>query len=133
MGVQNSLDRIFQGMAAQLRDVIAPNLADPFARSQALAMVELLGNLETRVEWRCEQLRQVVDGVREVLGDRVPDTAGMSNRELLEARREALAALAQAQAEARSVEDRRRLTELAGRLLDAELGRVRTGMYRRSR
>ena len=114
-------------MARQLREVIAPALTDPYARSQALAMVELLGNLETRVEWRCDQLREAVSEVRAALGDRVPDPAGLGNAELVEARRGALAALAEAQAAGR--ED---LLEVASRLLDAELGRLRTGMYRRA-
>ncbi len=125
--VQNSLDGILQGMARQLREVIAPALADPYARSQALAMVELLGNLETRVEWRCDQLREAVGEVRAALGDLVPDPAGLGNAELVKARRGALAALAEAQAAGR--ED---LLEVASRLLDAELGRLRTGMYRRA-
>lgn len=125
--MQNSLDRILQGMAAQLREVIAPSLADPYARSQALAMVELLANLETRVEWRCDQLREVVLEVRAALDGAVPDPGGMSNPQLVEARTQALAALAAAQADGRDD-----LLEVAGRLLDAELGRLRTGMYRRS-
>jgi hypothetical protein len=124
--MQNSLERIFAALAAQLRDVVAPGLSDPYAKAQALAMVEVLGNLATRVEWRCDQLREVVLGVRETLGpEAAPDPAELSNEQLLEARRGALAALAAAQAA-----EPGRFAGLAARLLAAELGRLRTGMYR---
>lgn len=123
--MQNSLERLFEGMAAQLRDVVVPGLTDPYARSQALAMVELLGNLATRVEWRCADLRESVTEVREALGGAVPDLARLDNAELLEARAAALAALAQALREPSP-----ELEAVASRLLDAELARLRTGMYR---
>ena len=123
--MQNSLERLFDGMAAQLRDVVVPGLGDPYARSQALAMVELLGNLATRVEWRCDDLREVLAEVRGALGEAVPDPSGLGNADLVEARAAALAALARA-LETPAPE----LEAVASRLLDAELARLRTGMYR---
>ena len=125
MGMTNSLDRIFAAMGAQLTEVIAPGLGDSYARSQALAMAELLSNLATRVEWRCDQLGEVVLAVREALGEKPPDLAPMSNSELVEARRDAMSALAEAQAT-----EPGRFAALAARLLETEVGRLRTGMYR---
>ena len=79
MGMANSLDRIFEAMGSQLREVVAPRLDDGYARSQVMAMAELLANLATRVEWRCDQLHEVVVSVRDALDVAWPDPTGMSN------------------------------------------------------
>lgn len=79
--MQNSLERLFEGLATSLRDTVAPNVSDPYARSQVLAAVELINNIATRVVWAAD------DGA----------------------------------------EDR-----TAREQLDAELARLRTGMYRKS-
>lgn len=68
--MQNSLDRLFEGMASALRQDVLPHLADPYARAQVTAAIELLGNLSTRVDWRepeaaealAELGRRVADG-----------------------------------------------------------------------
>ena len=49
--MQNSLDRLFEGIALALRRDIAPHLTDPYAKAQVSAAVELLGNLASRVIW----------------------------------------------------------------------------------
>lgn len=130
MALQNSLDRIFEAMVTQLRQVVAPGLEDPYAKSQALAMAEMLANLQTRVEWRCQQLREEISDVQRALAEPGPPLQGLTNSELIEARRMALAALAAAQREAPSPELAARVMELVHRRLEAELARVRTGMYR---
>lgn len=57
--MQNSLQRLFAGMAEVLRDGVLPAVDDEFARSQVSACIELLGNLATRVEWRRDDLEEV--------------------------------------------------------------------------
>lgn len=87
--MQNSLERIFAGMAASLHDVVRPAVTDPYARSQVEASAEMLRNLATRVEWRCDDLAAVVDRVRGVLAEAVgaaPDADDLrAARELLDA------------------------------------------------
>jgi hypothetical protein len=49
---QNSLERLLEGVAAALREVVAPAVNDRYARSQAESAAELLENLAPRVAWR---------------------------------------------------------------------------------
>ena len=49
--MQNSLDRLFTGLARALHHDVLPQLTDPYARSQVTAAAEILGNLSTRVGW----------------------------------------------------------------------------------
>jgi hypothetical protein len=123
--MQNSLDRLFEGMADALRDVVAPVVADPYAKAQVLATVEVLGNLATRVEWRCADLREEIERVDELLGGGAEVPA--DNMGLVEARRQRLAALAVRQQEGSL--DEARLHAFLEWQLERELGRLRTGMY----
>jgi hypothetical protein len=134
--VQNSLPRLFDGLASSLRDDVLPQLGDPYARAQVLAAVELLGNLGERVEWRCAELREECERLRGVLAaapdppeallaEPLPD----GNQALLAARSahlEALAAAMAADAEALGEP----LRELLGWQLGRELALLRTGMYK---
>ena len=52
--MQNSLERLLAGVAAALREDIAPALEDEYARGQALAGAEILENLVPRVQWRAD-------------------------------------------------------------------------------
>lgn len=54
--IQNSLDRLFSGIAHTLRIDVLPQVEDEFAASQVAACIELLGNLSTRVDWKVELL-----------------------------------------------------------------------------
>lgn len=49
--LQNSLDRLFVGMAACLHERVLPGIEDTAVAAQVRAMIELLGNLSTRVAW----------------------------------------------------------------------------------
>jgi hypothetical protein len=65
--VQNSLERLFEGMARALHERVAPALEDPAALAQLRAMVELLGNLATRVTWDPIHLGHVRGRARRVI------------------------------------------------------------------
>lgn len=52
--MQNSLDRLFEGIAKALRDDVLPDLTDPYAKAQVIGAIELLGNLSSRVAWASE-------------------------------------------------------------------------------
>ena len=72
----NSLDRLLDGIAATLRNDIAPQIDDPYARAQAHAAAELLAHLAEHVEWRCDHLRAEIDAARAALpGDATPPAA----------------------------------------------------------
>jgi hypothetical protein len=128
--VQNSLDRLFDGIAASLRENVAPAVDDPFAKAQVAATIELLANLAVRVEWRADLLREEIERIRAVLetaparpavlDERIPlDSAG-----LLTSRAAHLDALAHAEP------DEDELRELLTWQLERELGLLRTGMYK---
>ena len=63
----NSLDRLLDGIAAVLRDEIAPQLDDPYVRGQAQTAAELLAHLAEHVEWRCDHLRAEIEAARAAL------------------------------------------------------------------
>lgn len=65
--LQNSLDRLFLGMAATLHERVLPALDDRAVAAQVRAMVELLGNLSTRVSWDAGQLVGLRDRIHAVL------------------------------------------------------------------
>lgn len=124
--MQNSLDRLFEGLAASLRDSVLPSVDDPYARSQVRAAIELLGNLSTRVEWRRDQLEAVVDHIASALA-----TAGIESPQrtgdLLEDRTTHLAALAAA---AGTNEPHPAIQEAIEWHLKTEMDLLRTGAYK---
>jgi hypothetical protein len=61
--IQNSLQRIFDGMVSSVTDTVMPQLDDPYARYQLQSMLDLLMNVAERVEWRCGDLRRTLDAV----------------------------------------------------------------------
>jgi hypothetical protein len=83
----NSLDRLLDGIAATLRDDIAPQVEDPYVRAQAQTAAELLAHLAEHVEWRCDHLRAEIDAARAALPhDATPAAATIiDNQSLLEA------------------------------------------------
>lgn len=79
--LQNSLDRLLTGMAATLHQRVLPAMDDPAVAAQVRAMVELLGNLSTRVTWDPAQLAVMRERLGAVLEeaafhDDVPDGLG---------------------------------------------------------
>ena len=92
----NSLDRLLDGIAATLRDEVAPQVDDPYIRAQAHAAAELIAHLAEHVEWRCDQLRAEIDAARLVL--HVDDDGlVLDNRELIATHDAVLAAVAERQ------------------------------------
>ena len=65
--MQNSLERLFDGMATSLRENVAPVVEDPYAKAQVAATIELLANLSVRVEWRADLLLEEIERIRAVL------------------------------------------------------------------
>jgi hypothetical protein len=49
--MQNSLERLLDGMATTLADEMAPALSDPYLRAQAVTAAELLRTLAPRLVW----------------------------------------------------------------------------------
>lgn len=123
--MQNSLERLFEGIAVSLRDVVLPEVGDPYARSQLRAAIELLGNLSTRVELRHDQLETLIERIATALtesGITPPDRTD----DPLEDRKTFLAALAQwASPDLPDAVKEAMLTDL-----EEELERLRTGMYK---
>ena len=53
-----ALERLFEGMIATLRADVIPRVEDPFARGQAVGLIDLINNIAPRVEWaRATRLR----------------------------------------------------------------------------
>ena len=92
----NSLDRLLDGIAATLRNDIAPEVDDPYARAQAHAAAELLAHLAEHVEWRCDHLRAEVDAARAALPhDATPPAATIiDHHELVETHKRLLREIA---------------------------------------
>ena len=65
--MQNSLERIFEGLENTLRSIVAPTLTDSYILTQVTSVAEIIGNLSTRVEWSTAQLLEVTDRVRPII------------------------------------------------------------------
>lgn len=147
--MQNSLDRIFEALENTLRNIVAPTLTDPYTLSQVISVAEIIGNLSTRVEWRSDQLLEVIDRVRPILElaaeQRTPDlprtaallgapapTPSTPNAELVSARDAHLFALREVQRNLETHQDN--AVDAAVRdFLDWQVTReatlLRTGMF----
>jgi hypothetical protein len=112
--MQNSLERIFDGLEHTLRDVIAPSITDSYLLSQVTSVADIIANLSTRVEWSSSILLEITERIRPILEQAAaasPDglpltrallaqpgvTAATPNEELLAARDTHLAALREVQ------------------------------------
>ncbi len=138
--MQNSLDRLFDGLQDTLRNVVAPAIDDPYVASQLASAVEVLANLATRVEWRCDQARELVARARPLLSGatgelplthallaRAAPDAAATNAELVTARDEHLAALREVQRA--GVGDEAELREFLAWHVETESARLRSGMF----
>lgn len=75
--MQNSPDRLLQGAADAVRDVLRHlDSPDPFVRSQLQATAELMDNLAPRIEWRADDLVELIAAIRRTLGGAVDDAPG---------------------------------------------------------
>jgi hypothetical protein len=114
--MQNTLERIFEGLEETLRSIVAPTITDPYILSQVSSIAEIIGNLSTRVQWRTDHLLELVTRIRPILelagSERFPGspvlaepapTAGTAADDLLAARTAHLFALRELQ---RSLEAR---------------------------
>jgi hypothetical protein len=105
--IQNSLQRIFDGMVSSVTETVLPHVDDPYARYQLECLLDLLMNVAERVEWRCADLRGTLDALEpplrqavaagylaEELGSLPFRTDEMTNEQLTELRKVHLEALA---------------------------------------
>lgn len=65
--MMNSLDRLMEALIATLRDNVIPHVADPYARGQAVGVIDLLNNIAPRVEWARAPLAEAVRERRKAL------------------------------------------------------------------
>jgi hypothetical protein len=128
--MQNSLDRLFEGLATSLREDVAPAVEDPYAKAQVSAAIELLANLAARVEWRADLLHEEIERSRTVL-----ETARERPALLDAAVPESGAALSAARAAyldalARADVDEAALRAFLSWQVERELSLLLTGMYK---
>jgi protein involved in temperature-dependent protein secretion len=128
--MQNSLERLFEGIATSLREDVAPAVEDPYARAQVTAAVELLGNLAARVEWRADLLREEIARVRDVLATGAERPALLDEPVPAEGSALAAAHAAHVDALAQAAVDEAVLREFLSWQVERELGLLRTGMYK---
>jgi hypothetical protein len=62
------LERLIEGIVATLRTDVIPNVADGYARGQAVGVIDLLNNIGPRVEWAREPILEAVEEKAELLG-----------------------------------------------------------------
>jgi hypothetical protein len=78
--IQNSLQRIFDGMVSSVTETVLPHVDDPYARYQLQCLLDLLMNVAERVEWRCDELRGTLDALEPPLRQAI--AAGYLTEEL---------------------------------------------------
>jgi hypothetical protein len=73
------LTRLIDGIIATMRADVIPNVTDPYARGQAVGVIDLLNNIAPRVEWahaprqrRIEAKRALLDRVCALVPDLTP-------------------------------------------------------------
>lgn len=62
-----SLDRLLEAMMATLRTDVIPHVGDPYARGQAIGVVDLLNNIGARIEWARAPIAEAVEEKRRLL------------------------------------------------------------------
>jgi hypothetical protein len=62
-----SLARLIEGIIATLRTDVIPNVSDPYARGQAVGVIDLLNNIGPRVEWARQPVLDAVGEKRALL------------------------------------------------------------------
>ena len=123
--MQNSLDKLFDGLASALRDAVLPVVDDDYAHRQLTAAIELIANIATRVEWRRDHAADLVERVRQAMVDAGLDPPPATG-DVIADRDAALAALA-ALAATGDVSDA--IRDLLVWDLDQQLALLRTGAF----
>ena len=129
--MQNSLERLFDGIATSLRENVAPVVEDPYAKAQVAATIELLANLAVRVEWRADLLLEEIERIRAVL-ETAPERARRARRARPARQRRSRSPRAP-RTSTRSpppIPTRTRCARFSTWQLERELGLLRTGMYK---
>jgi hypothetical protein len=65
--VNIALERVFDGIVAVLRADVIPNVSDPYARGQAVGVIDLINNIAARVEWARAPLLEAASEKRHLL------------------------------------------------------------------
>jgi hypothetical protein len=63
------LQRLIDGIVATMRSDVIPHVADPYARGQAVGVIDLLNNIAPRVEWAQAPLARLVADKQALLGE----------------------------------------------------------------
>ncbi|SEP11402.1 hypothetical protein SAMN04490248_12615 [Salinihabitans flavidus] len=71
-----SVVRLIEGIVTTLRDDIVPHVSDPYARGQAVGVIDLLNNFGDRLEWDAEQVAKSLDAKRRALAEAKALAAG---------------------------------------------------------
>lgn len=66
------LPRLIEGIIATLRSEVIPHVQDPYARGQAVGVIDLLNNIEPRIEWATAPLQAQVEAKRDLLREITP-------------------------------------------------------------
>jgi hypothetical protein len=97
--MNNSLNRLVEGMIATLRSHVIPNVSDAYARGQTIGIIDLLNNIAPRVEWARAPIlealtarQQAIGGARALLPEAPAGARGPSDSALVAADSETLAA-----------------------------------------
>ena len=67
--MNNSLERLVEGIIATLRTDVIPNVGDDYARGQAIGVIDLLNNIATRLEWEHAPLLRALEARRAVIAE----------------------------------------------------------------
>jgi hypothetical protein len=107
--MNNSLERLVEGMIATLRNHVIANISDAYARGQAIGVVDLLNNIGPRIEWARAPIVEAIEARRRAIGEARALTPGAP----MGAASPSVDALAEASAEALAAERDRLDGEIA--------------------
>lgn len=62
-----ALARLIEGIIATMRSDVIPNVSDPYARGQAIGVIDLLNNIAPRIEWTRAPLAALVQAKADLL------------------------------------------------------------------
>ncbi len=59
--MNNSIGRLLDGISATLREDVIPRIEDPYARGQAVGVIDVLNNLKPRIDWAHAPLKAEIE------------------------------------------------------------------------